>query len=394
MKRNLIALLVVIVALALVAPVAATRTPAASTGAAAQVEGETIRIGTNAEYPPFEEVAEDGSFVGFDIDLMEALAADAGFEIEWINTRWDGIFFALSEGEFDAVISAATITSQRERIVDFSNPYFVASQSISVTSENAEAIVTPEDLAGLRVGVQTGTTGDFFASEIEGVEVVRFEETPLAFDALGAGEVEAVIADTPAAAAIIANQPDLDAQIVGDPLTAEFYGVAVRPDFPELLEALNVSIANVFDDGTYNEIHEEWFGAPAPDFLLEGDYELEIIEVDPTSPSSVANYYLHTVFVLQDFEELQAIACPDIFEGDDAITEEDFADIADFDFDFSGLDYEETVDGETATVTATGTVVVDDGTEVVELDFADFLEGDLELVQDEEGNWLACPAEG
>src|SRR5690606_17995813 len=125
------------------------------------------------------------------IDLMEALAADAGFEIEWINTRWDGIFFALSEGEFDAVISAATITSQRERIVDFTNPYFVASQSISVTSENAETVATPEDLAGLRVGVQTGTTRDFFASEIEGVEVVRFEGAPLSCQAMEASEVEA-----------------------------------------------------------------------------------------------------------------------------------------------------------------------------------------------------------
>ena len=91
-----------------------------------------VTIGTNAEYPPFEFVDEDGNIQGFDYDLVTAIAERAGFEPEFVNTRWDGIFFFFSSGEFDAVSSAATITEEREEIVDFSNPYFNAGQMIAV----------------------------------------------------------------------------------------------------------------------------------------------------------------------------------------------------------------------------------------------------------------------
>src|SRR5690606_1607114 len=143
-------------------------------GAGAPEEGEdtevgmeselgVVTVGMNAEYPPFEFVDEEGNIVGFDVDLMNAIAAEAGFDIELVNTRWDGIFVALQSGEFDAVASAATITEEREEIVDFSNPYFNAGQMIAVREVDAADISTPDDLAGLRVGVQSGTTGDIWA---------------------------------------------------------------------------------------------------------------------------------------------------------------------------------------------------------------------------------------
>ena len=81
-----------------------------------------VMIGTNAEYPPFEYVDEAGNIVGFDVDIMMAIAEAAGFEYEFVNTRWDGIFVALASGEFDAVISAATITDERMETVDFFRP--------------------------------------------------------------------------------------------------------------------------------------------------------------------------------------------------------------------------------------------------------------------------------
>ncbi|MBN1678732.1 MAG: transporter substrate-binding domain-containing protein, partial [Anaerolineae bacterium] len=223
-----------------------------------------IKIGVNAEYPPFEYVDEDDAIVGFDPDLMNAIAAHAGFEIEWVNTRWDGIFVALQSGEFDAVSSAATITEEREEIVDFSNPYFNAGQMIAVLADRAGEVEVPEDLAGLRVGVQSGTTGDIAASEIAGVEVVRYDEITLAFQALAAGDVDAIVNDGPVSADIIAKNPDLGAVLVGDPFTDEFYGIAVQPDEPELLDAINEALAAVIADGTYNEIHLKWFGVDAP----------------------------------------------------------------------------------------------------------------------------------
>ena len=142
----------------------ATEAPTATpepepTATPAEAASTAYKIGTNAEYPPFENVDEAGEIVGFDADLMAAIADAAGFEFEWVNTRWDGIFVALQSGEFDAVISAATITEERAEIVDFSDPYFNAGQMLAVRVGETE-ISGPADLAGKKVGVQLGTTGD------------------------------------------------------------------------------------------------------------------------------------------------------------------------------------------------------------------------------------------
>lgn len=279
-KRILAFLVVTAMLLAAVVPATATNT-APQVNRDSQVVGEVIRIGTDAAYPPFEELDEDGNFVGFDIDLMLAIAEDAGFEVEFINAPFDTIFTALAEGEFDAVISASTITEEREEIVDFSDPYFVASQSISVSIEDAEDIADPEDLAGLTVGVQLGTTGDQYATEeLDGAEVLRFDTAPLAFQALGQGDVDAVIVDTPTSEEILATTPELEATIVGEPLTEEFYGIAVREDFPELLDAINLSLANVIEDGTYAEIFEEWFDVPPTEDFLPDDDDMDMDDED------------------------------------------------------------------------------------------------------------------
>lgn len=277
MQRRLFLVVVVSLLIAsMVLPVAASQETAGAPEGQSQVAGEVIRIGTDAAYPPFEELDEDGNFIGFDIDLMEAIAADAGFEIEWINAPFDTIFLALSEGEFDAVISASTITDEREEIIDFSDPYFVASQSISVGLDLEETVFGPEDLVGLRIGVQLGTTGELYAEEeLEGVEIFSFDTAPLAFQALGQGNVDAVIVDTPTTEEILATNPDLEATIVGDPLTEEFYGIAVNEEFPELLEAINLSLENVIADGTYAEIFEEWFDVPPSEDFLPDDEDMD-----------------------------------------------------------------------------------------------------------------------
>ena len=246
----------------------AAEEPAEEEAAAAETMIESglgvVTVGLNAEYPPFEYVDENGEIVGFDPDLMNAIAERAGFEIEWVNTRWDGIFVALASGEFDAVSSAATITEEREEIVDFSNPYFNAGQMIAVLEDRAGEIQSPEDLPGLKVGVQGGTTGDIASSEIDGVEVVRYDEITLAFQALANGTIDAIVNDGPVSADIIAKNPELGAVMVGDPFTDEFYGIAVQPDMPELLDAINNALAELIADGTYNEIHNKWFGIDAP----------------------------------------------------------------------------------------------------------------------------------
>ena len=221
------------------------------------------KIGTNAEYPPLESVDDAGNIIGFDPDMMEAIAKAAGFEIEWVNTKWDGIFVALASGEFDAVISAATITEERAETVDFSDPYLVAGQAIVVRAAETE-IKTDEDLAGKKVGVQLGTTGDAWLTEETGAEVERYEENTLAVQALAAGDVDAAVMDNPTAAEIVKANPELRLKQLPGVYTDENYGIAVSKDKPELLEAINEGLAAVKADGTYDQIYDKWFGVPEP----------------------------------------------------------------------------------------------------------------------------------
>jgi peptide/nickel transport system substrate-binding protein len=226
---------------------------------ATEAPPSAYKIGTNAEYPPFENVDEAGEIVGFDVDLFEAIAEVAGFEFEWVNTRWDGIFVALQSGEFDAVISAATITEERAEIVDFSDPYFNAGQMITVRAGET-GIKGPEDLAGRKVGVQLGTTGDIWLTDETQAEVVRYDENTLAFQALANGDLDAAVADGPTAVDIVKANPEMNLKVLPEVYTDELYGIAVNEDRAELLVAINRALAALRADGTYDAIYDKWFG--------------------------------------------------------------------------------------------------------------------------------------
>ena len=221
----------------------------------------TIVVGTNAEYPPFEYVDDHGNIVGFDIDLLDAIGRAARFEPRYVNTRWDGILVALAYGEFDAVISAVTITDQRKQQVDFSDPYFNTGPMIAVRADNVD-INGPEDLPGHFVGVQLGTTGDIVATQIVGDEYMkRYEEITLAMQALANGDVDAVVSDGPTLVDIIQANPGLNLKVVGEPLTDDhLYGIAVRKGLAHVLRAINEGLAAVCASGEYGNISKKWFG--------------------------------------------------------------------------------------------------------------------------------------
>jgi len=355
-----------------------------------------IVVGTNAEYPPFESVDDNDAIVGFDIDLFNAIAADAGLEVEFVNTKWDGIFAALAAGEFDVVISAATITEDREKEIDFTNPYFNAGQSIAVRAALADQISVPEDLIGLRVGVQLGTTGDEFATALLGEDNVnRYDEVTLAFQAMGAGELDAIINDGPTSADIIANNPDIEAVIVGEPLTDEFYGIAVNPELTDLLDALNVSLANVIEDGTYAEIYETWFGqAPSAMFLPAA----AVAEIDYTDPESVAVGIVEAFFnTAETPEDLLVFACDGAGESPflpDQATLDGFAGIT---ADLSNFTVTASIDGNKASVTfdedATITLLIGETEQTLPASLLAAQVGvqAIELVQNDEGRWELCP---
>ena len=232
--------------------------------AAAPAPARVYAVGTDAAYAPFESQNEKGEIVGFDIDLIRAVAAKAGIEIKLFNTPWEGIFSTLNQGDRDLLVSAITITEERKQSMDFSAPYFDAHQLIAVRS-NAK-INALADLKNLKIGVQTGTTGDEVATKLLGKNspnVKRYESTPLALKELEAGGVDAVVADNGVVIHYVANNSSAKFKVVSDKtFTPEQYGFAVKKGNTELQDKLNKGLAAIRADGTYDKIYAQYFGAP------------------------------------------------------------------------------------------------------------------------------------
>lgn len=230
---------------------------------AASAPARVYAVGTDAVYAPFESQNERGEIVGFDIDIVKAVAQRAGIEVKFINTPWEGMFNTLAQGDRDILVSAITITDERKQTMDFSVPYFDARQLIAVPS--GSKVQRFEDLKTLRVAVQTATTGDEIISKLQGKtspNIKRFESTPLALKELEAGGVEAVVADNGVIAHYVAHNSGAAFRAVEDASFAlEQYGLVVKKGNTELLEKLNAGLRKLREDGGYAEIHTRWFGA-------------------------------------------------------------------------------------------------------------------------------------
>ena len=237
--------------------------PAAAPVASAPAPAKVYVVGTDAAYAPFESQNEKGEIVGFDIDMLKAVAAKAGIEVKFVNTPWEGIFNALAQGDRDIVVSAVTITDERKGTMDFSQPYFDAQQLIAVRQDSKVAKFA--DLKKLKVGVQTGTTGDEAVTKLLGktsTAIKRFESTPLALKELEAGGVDAVVADNGVVIHYVANNPGGKFRTVSDKdFVPEQYGFAVKKGNAELLAKLDQGLAGIKADGTYAQIYGKYFGA-------------------------------------------------------------------------------------------------------------------------------------
>ena len=238
--------------------------PAPAPVASAPAPARVVVVGTDAAYAPFESQNEKGEIVGFDIEVVQAIAAKAGFEVKFVNTPWEGIFNALGQGDRDMVVSAVTITDERKQTMDFSNPYFDAQQLIAV-KENSK-VTKFADLKKLKVGVQTGTTGDEAVTKLQGktsTNIKRFESTPLALKELESGGVDAVVADNGVVIHYVANNPGGKFKTVADKeFVPEQYGIALKKGNTELQGKINKGLADIRADGTYDRIYTKYFGAP------------------------------------------------------------------------------------------------------------------------------------
>ncbi len=239
-----------------------TATPAPELEEPTVEPSKTYIIACDAAWPPMEFVDENKEIVGFDIDLMTAIAEEMGFAFEFKNVAWDGIFAGLEAGDYDAIMSSVTILDERLEVYDFSDPYINAGQITVVRADETE-IAGPEDLLGKTVGAQIGTTGAFAIQEIEGATLKEYDNIDLALLDLVNGNLDAVVTDTPVAAdfALASEQFVGKLKIVGEPMTEEFYGVVVRKgEMQDFLAAFNEGLQRVQASGVYDQIYDKWIG--------------------------------------------------------------------------------------------------------------------------------------
>jgi polar amino acid transport system substrate-binding protein len=238
--------------------------------------GDKVVIGSDIPYKPFEYENAEGELVGFDVEIAEAVfAGEMDREYEFKRTSFDGIIPSLNNGNFRIIMSAMTINDERAESVDFSDPYFTAYQTIAVLEE--DDISAPEDLKGQNVGVQKGTTGEGAAEglkeDLDGdLEIKSFDQITGAFDALLNNQVSAVINDNTVTASFVNENDGVvflegegEAAEQGDnappylTLTVENYGIAFRQDDDEFREEVNDALEAIREDGTYDEIYNEYF---------------------------------------------------------------------------------------------------------------------------------------
>ncbi|MFC5999568.1 basic amino acid ABC transporter substrate-binding protein [Quadrisphaera sp. GCM10027208] len=214
---------------------------------------------THLPYKPFQ-FTEGGEIVGFDVDIVDEIAADLGVEQEIIDTPFEGIQSGedLNTLKCDIAAAGMTITDVREENLDFSDPYFDATQALLVPADSD--VTSLEDLSGGKLAVQLATTGEIYAQENapDDVELVQFEDLALLQTAVQTGQVDAAINDNGVLLDFAAENDDVKVAAEFD--TGEQYGLGVRTGNEALLEQVNATLERIREDGTYDEIYERWFG--------------------------------------------------------------------------------------------------------------------------------------
>jgi polar amino acid transport system substrate-binding protein len=223
------------------------------------VEDGQLTVCSDIPYAPFE-FEEGGAYSGFDVELMEAIGAELDLEVVFIDSGFDSITSgtAMVGNECDIAASAITVTEERELNIDFSDGYFDADQSLMVKKDSG--YTSYEDLVGLRLGVQAGTTGEAYANDNNpgGVEVVSFSESADLFVAMEAGDIQGILQDLPVNAERMLTDDSLT--VVATYPTGEVYGFAVKEEGKEaLLEAVNEALAAVKSSGTYDTLYDKYF---------------------------------------------------------------------------------------------------------------------------------------
>lgn len=236
----------------------------ASAATRAQPQTRTLVVGSSATYPPFAYETAAKEIVGFDVDVINAIARKTGLRIKIVNTPFTGVFASLNNGDLDLIISGVTINDRRRQSYDFTAPYFEARQLIAV--HKSSTVTKLQDLAGKKIAVVTGSTGDDVASRAFGktsANIRRFDTTPLIIAELAGYGVDAVIGDNGVIAYRVAEQKDLKT-VEDATFPKEYFGIVVKQGNTALRKTLDTGLAAIQADGSYATIYRKWFKTDPP----------------------------------------------------------------------------------------------------------------------------------
>lgn len=224
---------------------------------------DSYTYATDTSFVPFE-FKKDGEYVGFDIDIINAIADEAGFELKQEVTNFDGIIPGLQTGSFDLAVAGISITDERKEAIDFSDPYYKSGLIVGVPADNDD-IKSVDDLEGKTVATRLGSTSAAYIKEnIKGAESNTYEQLDQAYLSVQSGSSDAVLYDQPNVAYYIRTEGEDKLKMVGDLLEAQDYGIAISKDNPNLVKAVNEALATIKENGTYAEMYKEWFGEEPP----------------------------------------------------------------------------------------------------------------------------------
>ncbi|MFI5843209.1 basic amino acid ABC transporter substrate-binding protein [Catenuloplanes sp. NPDC051500] len=231
----------------------------------ALIKAGTLTTCTHLPYAPFQAKDDTGKVVGFDVEVVDLVAKKLGVTQEIIDTPFEGIKSGadLNAGKCDIAAAGMTITDERKKVLDFSDPYFDATQALAVLT--GSSVKTLDELVGKRVGVQGSTTGeDYIKAQVAEkglkIEVVSYKDLAAQQQALATNQIEAAVNDLPVWNEYIKTNPGKVVVAAGFD-TGEQYGFAVKKGNAELLKAVNDSLTAARADGTYDSIYANWIGA-------------------------------------------------------------------------------------------------------------------------------------
>ncbi|MGW5094631.1 transporter substrate-binding domain-containing protein [Streptomyces nodosus] len=247
-------------------------TSSGSGGTATSADGgvDLVKAGklttcTHLPYPPFQSEI-DGKVQGFDVALIDLVAKDLGVKQYVFDTPFETFKTGalLNSGQCDLAAAGMTITEERKKNVDFSDPYFDATQAVLVDRKSGVTSLADLKAKGKKLGAQAQTTGEDYVQG-KGFDPVSFESSDAVLNGLRTGQVQAVVIDYPVVQGWLKNKADADAfKVVGNLDTGEQYGFTVKKGNTELLAAVNKAIKDAKADGTYQKLYEQWIGPYTP----------------------------------------------------------------------------------------------------------------------------------